>query len=300
MKFSNVRLITKSDTSEYNRGLALCTACYVLWGIFPLYWKLLENVPSLFILANRALWSAIFLTLFCVIWNRKTFIRVISNRTNVKHMLLSGTLITMNWGTFIYAVNNGYLIESSLGYYINPLVNIVMGMVFFKERLNLYEKISATLAFAGVMYMTFSYGSLPVISLALALTFSLYGVVKKKAGLPVVSALALENIMILPVVFIYFTWTFANTPETFLNLTVTETALLATGGLVTAVPLLMFAKAVKSISYITVGFLQYIGPTLQLIIAVLIFHEKFSSSHWICFGLIWAGLTVFTFSTVRK
>lgn len=292
--------MTKSHTSEYNRGLALCAACYVLWGIFPLYWKLLDSVSSLFILANRALWSAIFLTIFCVIWNRKTFIHVISNKTNVKYMSLSGILITMNWGTFIYAVNNGYLIESSLGYYINPLVNIVMGMAFFKERLNIYEKISAALAFAGVAYMTFSYGSLPVISLVLALSFSLYGVVKKKAGLPVVPALALENIMILPIVLIYFTWTFADTPEIFLNLTTTEAALLAAGGLVTAIPLLMFAKAVKSISYITVGFLQYIGPTLQLIIAVLIFHERFTSSHWICFGLIWAGLTVFTFNSVRK
>lgn len=292
--------MTKSQTSEYNRGLALCAACYVLWGIFPLYWKLLDSVPSLFILANRALWSAIFLMIFCVIWNRKTFIHVISNKTNIKYMSLSGILITMNWGTFIYAVNNGYLIESSLGYYINPLVNIVMGMVFFKERLNIYEKISAALAFSGVAYMTFSYGSLPVISLILALTFSLYGVVKKKAGLPVVPALALENIMILPLVLIYFTWTFAGTPETFFNLTMTEAVLLAAGGLVTAVPLLMFAKAVKSISYITVGFLQYIGPTLQLIIAVAIFQEKFTSSHWICFGLIWAGLTVFTFNSVRK
>lgn len=292
--------MAKSDISEYNRGLALCAACYVLWGIFPLYWKLLDSVPSLFILANRALWSAIFLTIFCVIWNRKTFIHIISNKTNVKYMSLSGMLITMNWGTFIYAVNNGYLIESSLGYYINPLVNIVMGMVFFKERLNIYEKISAGLAFSGVAYMTFSYGSLPVISLVLALTFSLYGVVKKKAGLPVVPALALENIMILPIVLIYFTWTFVNTPETVLNLTVTETVLLVAGGLVTAIPLLMFAKAVKSISYITVGFLQYIGPTLQLIIAVLIFHERFTSSHWICFGLIWAGLTVFTLNSVRK
>lgn len=292
--------MTKSQTSEYNRGLALCAACYVLWGIFPLYWKLLDSVPSLFILANRALWSAIFLTIFCVIWNRKTFIHVISNKTNVKYMSLSGILITMNWGTFIYAVNNGYLIESSLGYYINPLVNIVMGMAFFKERLNIYEKISAGLAFSGVAYMTFSYGSLPVISLVLALTFSLYGVVKKKAGLPVVPALALENIMILPIVLIYFTWTFVDTPETVFNLTMTEAILLAAGGLVTAIPLLMFAKAVKSISYITVGFLQYIGPTLQLIIAVLIFHERFTSSHWICFGLIWAGLTVFTFNSVRK
>ncbi|MDR2949957.1 MAG: EamA family transporter RarD [Prevotella sp.] len=292
--------MTKSQTSEYNRGLALCAACYVLWGIFPLYWKLLDHVPSLFILANRALWSAIFLTIFCVIWNRKTFIHIISNKTNVKYMSLSGILITMNWGTFIYAVNNGYLIESSLGYYINPLVNIVMGMAFFKERLNIYEKISAALAFSGVAYMTFSYGSLPVISLILALTFSLYGVVKKKAGLPVVPALALENIMILPIVLIYFTWTFVDTPETVFNLTLTEAILLAAGGLVTAIPLLMFAKAVKSISYITVGFLQYIGPTLQLIIAVLIFHERFTSSHWICFGLIWAGLTVFTFNSVRK
>lgn len=292
--------MTKSQTSEYNRGLALCAACYVLWGIFPLYWKLLDSVPSLFILANRALWSAIFLTIFCIIWNRKTFIHVISNKTNVKYMSLSGMLITMNWGTFIYAVNNGYLIESSLGYYINPLVNIVMGMVFFKEKLNTYEKISAALAFAGVAYMTFSYGSLPVISLVLALSFSLYGVVKKKAGLPVVPALALENIMILPIVLIYFTWTFVDTPEIFFDLTTTEAALLAAGGLVTAIPLLMFAKAVKSISYITVGFLQYIGPTLQLIIAVLIFHERFTSSHWICFGLIWAGLTVFTFNSVRK
>lgn len=292
--------MTKSQTSEYNKGLALCAACYVLWGIFPLYWKLLDSVPSLFILANRALWSAIFLTIFCVIWNRQTFIHVISNKTNVKYMSLSGILITMNWGTFIYAVNNGYLIESSLGYYINPLVNIVMGMAFFKERLNIYEKISAALAFSGVAYMTFSYGSLPVISLILALTFSLYGVVKKKAGLPVVPALALENIMILPLVLIYFTWTFAGTPETFFNLTMTEVVLLAAGGLVTAVPLLMFAKAVKSISYITVGFLQYIGPTLQLIIAVAIFQEKFTSSHWICFGLIWAGLTVFTFNSVKK
>lgn len=292
--------MTKYDISDQNKGLALGATCYVLWGIFPLYWKLLENVPSLVILGNRVLWSAIFLTIFCAVKIRATFSRVVTDKTSIKYMSLAGALITVNWGTFIYAVNNGYLIESSLGYYINPLVNIVMGMVFFKERLNFYEKISALLAFSGVAYMTYSYGSLPVISLVLALSFSLYGVVKKKAGLPVVPALALESIMILPVVLAYFILTFFRSPQIFLTLTATEGLLLALGGLVTAIPLLMFAKAVKSLSYTTVGFLQYISPTLQLLIAVAIFHEIFTVSHWVCFGLIWLGLTVFTFGTIRK
>ncbi|MDR1056304.1 MAG: EamA family transporter RarD [Prevotellaceae bacterium] len=292
--------MSKTTTTGYNQGLALCAACYILWGIFPLYWKLLKNVTSPFVLGNRILWSAVFLTVFCIIQNRKAFVNTISNKVNIKYMSLAGALIAVNWGTFIYAVNNGYLIESSLGYYINPLVNIMMGMLFFKERLNVYEKISAILAFIGVVYMAVSYGSLPVIGLVLAFSFSLYGVIKKKAGLPVAPALALENILILPVALIYFTWVYNNIPEVYSSLTLSESILLVLGGLVTAFPLLLFAKAVKLISYTTVGFLQYIGPTLQLIIAVAIFHEEFTPSHWICFGFIWLGLTVFTINLIRK
>lgn len=288
------------EASESHKGLYLAIVCYVMWGLFPLYWKLLKDVPSMLVLANRILWSAIFLSVFCIINNRKLFIQIITNKTNVMYMALAGMLIALNWGTFIYAVNNNYLIESSIGYYINPLVNIVMGLLFFKERLNFYEKLSGLLAFIGVAYMAFSHGKIPLIALILAFSFSLYGVIKKKAALPVAPALALENILIMPLVLAFLSWNYIETPSVYTNLKGFEVVLLIFGGLITAIPLLMFAKAVKLINYTTIGFLQYIAPTLQLFCAIIIFKEKFTLSHWICFGFIWSGLTVFTFNIIRK
>ncbi|MDR2122959.1 MAG: EamA family transporter RarD [Flavobacteriaceae bacterium] len=284
----------------FSKGLFYAILCYMLWGTVLLYWHLLADVSSLLILANRILWSSVFLAGYCLLANRKALWKVMKNKQNVYYMGIAGILITINWGVYIYAVNNQFIVESSLGYYINPLVNVLLGVLFLKEKLNRLEKLAALFAFAGVTYFTISYGSFPIIAFILAISMGIYGMVKKKANLPAIQSLTLETLLVTPLAVIYLFYITSNGELIISELSSQSVILLILGGIVTAVPLILFAQAVKILPYSTLGFIQYISPTLQLFIGVFIFHEEFTSAHAICFLLIWIGLAFFTFNIIRN
>ncbi len=291
---------SSSPSESYSKGFIYALFCYLLWGFFPLYWHLLADVPSLTILANRMLWSALFLLLFCLLTNRKLLRKVITNKHNILYMGITGFLITINWGVYIYAVNNHFIVESSLGYYINPLINVLLGVVFLKERLNRLEKLATLFAFIGVTYFTISYGEFPVIAFILAISMGIYGMVKKKANLPSVQALTLETLLITPLAIVYLLYMINSQALVVSELPPLSIFLLIMAGIVTAIPLIFFAQAVKLLPYSTLGFIQYISPTLQLLIGIYVFHEKFTFAHAVCFAFIWTGLAFFTINLLRK
>ncbi len=251
------------------------------------------------ILANRMLWSSLFLLIFCLLINRKLLRKIITLRA-ILYMGIAGILISINWGVFIYAVNHHFIVESSLGYYINPLINVLLGVLFFKERLNRLEKLAALSAFTGVAYFTISYGAFPSIAFILAVSMGLYGMVKKKANLPPIQALTLETLLITPLAVIYLLYAVGSQTLVISELPLLSVFLLIMGGIVTAIPLLLFAQAVRMLPYSTLGFIQYVCPTLQLLIGVFIFHEKFTFAHAVCFTFIWIGLAFFTVNLLRK
>lgn len=278
-----------------NKGIWFAAGCYFVWGLFPLYWKLLHSVSPLQIVAHRLIWSLVFLILVIIATRQwRIFRQPLSKRTLLIY-LASGALLTVNWLIYIYGVNAGFVVETSLGYFINPLVSVMFGVIFFRERLPVSKWIAIGLAAAGVIYLTVRYGSLPWIALALAFTFGSYGLVKKLSPLGALHGLTLETAaMLLPAVG-YLLFTEAQGTGTFGHTTAGITILLILAGVVTAVPLLLFSSAARSIPLSMIGFMQYIAPTLQLFIGIFVFGEPFTHDRLIGFAMIWAATLVFTF-----
>lgn len=296
---------------ENRRGLIYGFLCYCIWGMFPLYWKLIEHVDSIEILANRMVWSGVFMAIFFM------GIRQVRLRSHVKQpiqylkLLGTGSMMTFNWGLYIWAINHGYILESSLGYYINPLLNVLLGFLFLHERLNRAQTVALLLALAGVLYFTIDYGRFPIISIALATSFAFYGLFKKKMKLNATAALTVETLWMVPpaLIFIilltvngnsalvnYQPWHYNALAEPNMFLT---WLLLFLAGAVTAIPLLLYGKAAERISLSALGFLQYVSPTGQFLIGILVYHETMTTAHLVCFGCIWAGLTIFTIDMVK-
>lgn len=275
------------------KGMLSGIAAYALWGFFPIYWKWLHDVPALQLLGHRIVWS--FLLLFGVIlltrqWNdfRSQF-----NARALQIYLIAAILIGVNWLTYVWAVNAGFIVETSLGYFINPLLSVLMGVIFLRERLRTAQWIPVVLAAVGVAYLTFAYGRLPWIALLLAFTFGFYGLTKKLAPLGSVFGLTLETgILFLPAL-LYLGWAQADNSAAFLNLGVTADVLMIGAGLVTTVPLLMFASAAKQIPLTMIGILQYLAPTIQFLIGVFIYEEPFDPSRLVGFGIVWLALIIF-------
>lgn len=285
--------------SEYRKGLLLGFLCYLIWGLFPLYWKLLETVDSIEILAHRIVWSCLFMViLFCVV-QRHRLRDFIKKKHHWPMLLLTGCLITFNWGLYIWAINHHYILESSLGYYINPLLNVLLGTVFLREKLTVPQIIALVLAAAGVLYFTVDYGRFPIISIALATSFAIYGLLKKKMGLDATAALTVETIWITPVALGYIVWLVAHGESALCTFDLPIYLLLLGAGVVTAVPLLLFGMSACRIPLSTLGFIQYVSPTGQFLIGVLVYRETFTTAHLICFGCIWIGLTIYTIDLVR-
>lgn len=287
------------------RGITLGVCCYCLWGLLPLFWKLLDHVSPLEILAHRLLWSSVFLVALCLLMFRRELLDLLRQRRALLILGGAGLIITANWGFYIYAVNSGNILQASLGYYINPLFSILLGVVFFKERLTLIQKIATGLAAAGVLYFIFDYGSFPWIALFLAASFALYGMLKKYGGYPAVPAMTIETTIAAPlaVAFVAAMFLIPSLAETRVFLTSasagsldalapTDTILLIVSGALTALPLVLFASAANSIPYSWLGFLQYLSPTLTLLLGVFVYREAFTHAHTVCFALIWAGLAL--------
>lgn len=274
--------------------------CYIAWGVFPLFWKLIHGIPAQNILAHRIVWSFVFLLLLVLLLRNKTFFTYLKQPKLLAILTLAGAVIGLNWGVYIYAVETNHIVEAGLGYYINPLVNVLFGALFLKERLNRLQLLAVALALIGVGYFTISHGSLPWISLILATTFGLYGLIKKKAGLESIPALTIETMMLAPIALGFLIYSSVTGNVEFFPSSAKLIFLLIVSGIVTAVPLFWFGKAAHHVSLSTLGFIQYISPSMQLLIGIFLFNEVFTTAHFICFTFVWTGLVVYSISLVKS
>jgi len=276
-----------------NKGIWYALGAYVVWGLFPVYWKLLASIPALQLLGHRIFWS--FLLLFGIILvtrNGKVFRAALSLRVLLIYAT-AAVLIAINWLTYVWAVGAGFIVETSLGYFINPLLTILVGVVFLRERLRPLQWVPIGLAAVGVLYLTFAFGSLPWVALTLAISFSFYGLVKKTAPLSARHGLTLETgILFLPALGFLLYSEFSGTGA-FLHSTTLIVLMLVGAGLVTVAPLLLFASAVKRIPLTMIGVLQYVNPTMQFLLGVLIYKEPFDHHRLIGFGVVWVALILF-------
>lgn len=290
--------------TEQQAGVLYAAFSYILWGFLPVYWKLLNHVNADEILANRVFWSFFFIAVILVL-NKKwglftgTLLGLAQNKKQLAALAVASMLISINWFMYIWAVNTDQMIEASLGYYINPLVSVLLGMVFLKERLSMLQYISFALAGIGVLIMTISYGQFPWIALTLAISFGLYGLAKKLIKVDSAVGLALETLVVMPIAAIYIGYLMIQGTNSLFAGSISTNLLLAGAGAATAVPLLFFAKGAQRIPLATLGILQYIAPTLTLILGVFVYHETFSSVHLLAFTFIWSALILYSLSRTR-
>ncbi|MBD9680519.1 EamA family transporter RarD [Pseudomonas sp. PDM18] len=282
-------------TANPRRGYALGLTAYVIWGLFPIYFKLLERIPALEIITHRAIWSAVFGALLLLVWKHPGWWRELrENPKRIAVLTASGLLIASNWLVYVWAVNNGHMIEASLGYYINPLINVLLGLVILRERLRPLQWVAVGLAALGVAQQLWQLGSLPWVSLALALTFGFYGLIRKQAPVAALPGLVVETWILLPLAIGYLVL-FADDPSVHADFWTTRDAIwLAAAGPITLVPLVCFNAAARHLPYATLGFLQYLAPTLVLLQAILLFGEHLDTTRLISLCCIWAGLVVYS------
>lgn len=277
-----------------NKGIWNALTVYVMWGFFPIYWKLLQDVPALQVIGHRIGWSFILLMgviLFTRQWN--DFRSVALKPKVIGIYAVAGILLSVNWLIYVWGVNSGFIVETSLGYFINPLISVLLGVLFLHERLRTMQWIPIGLAAAGVIYLTVTYGRLPWIALSLAFSFGVYGLVKKLAPLGSLYGLTLETALVFPIAFVYLAFVQSTGTGVFLQNSLLTDILLIGTGVVTSIPLLLFASAVRQIPLTMIGILQYIAPTLQFLIGVFLYHEPFDQSRMIGFSLVWLALIIF-------
>lgn len=277
-----------------NRGIWSAIGAYTLWGWFPVYFKWLAQVPAPELIGHRIVWSCLMLGAVILVTRRWQAFREQALKLRVvRAYLLAAMLISVNWLVYVWAVNSGFILEASLGYFINPLISVLMGVVLLHEKLRPWQWVAVALAILGVVYLTVAHGSLPWIALVLAFSFALYGLIKKTSPLGALHGLTLETgILLLPALG-YLFFLEGNGQGAFLHAGTLIDILLIGCGLVTAVPLLLFAAAAQRIPLALLGVLQYIAPTLQFLIAILIYREPFATDKLIGFGIIWMALAIF-------
>jgi len=283
------------------KGVLFAIGAYVLWGLFPLYWKQLEVVPAREIVAHRIVWSFVFIFGVMILMKR---VRGLWKDVRRPRVLLtyatSAVLLAINWLTYIWGVNSGYIVEASLGYFINPLVSVLLGVIFFRERLRPVQWAAIGLAVVGVGYLTVRYGSLPWIGLVLAFSFGTYGLIKKRASLEALEGQTLEMALLFIPALLFLLHLEGQHVAVFGHTGPGTVLLLAFGGVVTAVPLLMFAAAARRIPLSMIGILQYIAPSLQFSIGVWVYNENFSASRLIGFCFIWSALLIYTLEGLHR
>lgn len=293
-----------STSKEMVIGSWLGILAYTIWGFLPIYWKTVEHVSAMEVLAHRILWALIFMGIVLLVlkkWGHflTEFKMIVSAKKLLIGTILASLIISLNWLTYIYAVNSDRIIETSLGYYINPLITVLLGILVLKERLSFWQLISIVLAASGVLILTLSYGEFPWISFILAITFALYGLAKKLANLGALTGLTMETLIVTPIAFVYLIFVHTTSVGSFGMMDLKTTFFLIISGIATALPLLLFAAGAKRIPLIFMGFLQYIAPTLQLIVGVFLYREPFTQAHLFAFLFIWIGLFIFTMARTK-
>ncbi len=277
------------------RGAVAAAGAYALWGLLPLYWKALQTVPPLETLAHRTVWSLVLVLLLQAALGRWAWLRLVRQRPRMLRTFVASTcLLGVNWLTYIWAVTSGHVVDSSLGYFINPLVTVLLGVIFLHERLRLWQGVAVGLAAASVLYLTLGLGSLPWIALVLAGTFGFYGLLRKTAPLGSLEGLTVETALLSLPALAYLLWLEAAGKGSFGHEGLAISALLVGTGVVTAVPLLLFAWAARNTTLATMGILHYIAPTLQLLLGLLVYHEPFSPARLLGFCGVWLALFIYS------
>ncbi len=274
------------------QGIGYGLAAYGVWGAVPLFWPLVAQAGSLEILAHRVVWSFLISLVLVVTVVRRGFWSRMGNRRTLLLLGAAAAIVSVNWGTYIWSVNHGHVVETALGYYINPILSIVLGVVVLREKLSRAQWVSLALAVAAVVVLTVDYGTLPWIALVLAVSFATYGFIKNRLGAGAVDSLAVESALLTPLALVYLGFLAASGRATFGHLGWGFSLLLVATGLVTLVPLLFFAAAATRLPLSTLGLLQYLAPTLQFVLGITYFGEAMSPGRWVGFGLVWLALLV--------
>ena len=285
------------------KGLITALSCYLIWGLLPIYWALLHHISAYSILAHRIIWSALFMSFVAIGLNynqfKKDCLHLTHNMSQLGLLVLASIFISSNWGLYIWAISNNRVMDTSFGYYINPLLNVVLGVLVFKEKLTFPQWCSVGLATIGILFISLQLGSPPNLALALALTFALYGLVKKKLLIHPFTSIAFEAWLVAPLALAYTTYIDASSWVAFQNDSFTA-ALFVISGLTTSAPLVLFTYGARLLPLNLLGFLQYLSPTIALLIAIFYFGESFDSNKMIAFSFIWVALGIYTSSNYTK
>ena len=284
-----------------NRSSLSVLGCYVLWGLLPIFWKLLANVDSVYVLAQRVLFSCIFcLAIILLKKNGSSVKNILKSKTERRRYFVCGILISINWGVYILTIAMGKILEASLAYYMNPLFSVVIGALIFKEKLSAVQWVSVGLALVGVMISVIAYGNVPYLAIIIGLSFALYGAMKKTIKAESEVSICMETMSVLPLALAFIVYAQLSGYTTFSSLSNAEMLLLIASGPVTSIPLILFAKGIRKTSITTSGILMYINPTLQLLVGVLIYNEVFTKMNAITFAFVWAAVILFVLDSLRK
>ena len=284
-----------------NKSSFSVLGCYVLWGLLPIFWKLLANVDSVYVLAQRVLFSCIFcLAIILLKKNGSSVKNILKSKTERRRYFVCGILISINWGVYILTIAMGKILEASLAYYMNPLFSVVIGALIFKEKLSAVQWISVGLALVGVMISVIAYGNVPYLAIIIGLSFALYGAMKKTIKAESDVSICMETMSVLPLAIVFIAYAQVSGYTDFSSLSTTEMLLLIASGPVTSIPLMLFAKGIRKTSITTSGILMYINPTLQLLVGVLIYNEVFTKMNAITFAFVWAAVILFVLDSLRK
>ena len=289
----------KSQHTEARIGIGYALLAFSAWGFLPIYWKLLDTIPSLEVLAHRMVWSVLFLLGLLAIQKRLgEFQDLLKTPKYICVLLGTAMLLGINWFVYIYGVNTNQIVETSLGYFINPLFNVLLGTIFLKERLNYWQSLALGMATLGVLNFLWDFNSLPWIALSLALTFSFYGLLRKMMPVKPLVGLLVETVLLSPfAVVMIVIWNLEGKGN--IGGEWSNVILLVGAGVVTSLPLLWFTNAGKRLRYTTLGFIHYMTPSIQLVIGVYLYNEPFTSTHAVTFGLIWTGLIIYSINAFQ-
>lgn len=295
-----VHNMSRPPRSEPQKGFIFGVVAYSIWGSFPLYWPLLEPAGAVEILAHRIIWSMVTMSVVIVLLKRGPHLKKIIRTPRTRRLLtVGGIVIAINWGAYIWGVNNGHVVEASLGYFINPLVTMLMGVLIFRERLRPMQWVAVGIATAAVVVLTLEYGRLPWVALVLAFSFGTYGLVKKQADTGAIESLTFETMVLAPIAVAYVAFLMVTGDSQFASHGVGHALMLTTSGVVTAVPLVLFGAAAIRLPMVTLGLLQYLAPIFQFALGVFVFGEDMPLGRWIGFAMVWVALSIFTVESIK-